>query len=432
MRRSPLSRSVLPNGLAVLTETVPHARTAAVAIATRHGSRDEAADESGLSHFLEHFLFRGTRAGTGGARARTGREIAVEMDLLGGEVDAATGRESTCYTTECAAEVLPRAFDLLADLVAHPALPAKELEKERAVILEEIRGYEDSVSDRVNELAFTTFWPGHPSGRPIEGTRATLASFTRAGIAGFWRRHSVGANLIVAAAGAVSHDDVVERAAARLGHLPVGRRPRAGEPPRPARGVEVRRRAHLEQAHLLLSLPGLPAAHAELPALTLLATALGGGMSSRLWMRIREEEGLAYDVACAHSAFRDAGRIAFSIVAAPGHLRRALQVFREETADLAARPLPEEELERAWQYVRGGLVIGLESPGARASDLVAAELVFGRPFPVEEQLARLRAVTPAKVREVAARLFADERRSLVVMGPKATPALALGDVGPAT
>lgn len=428
--RRRVRRTTHSNGLLVLTEEMPHVRTAAFAVLCRQGSRDERPFEQGLSHFLEHFLFRGTRPRRPGQPGRTGPEIAAESDLLGGEIDAFTHRESTCYSAEVVADLLPRAITLISDLVGRPALRAADLERERAVVKEEIRGYEESVPEHVNEMALDLFWPRHPLGRPIEGTLRSVDAFTPSRVRAFWRRRHAGGNLIACAAGNLRHAEVVAAVREGLGELPGGAPPAGPRAPRPARGIKVMRRAYLEQAHVIVGMPGLPSAHPDSWTLSILVAALGGSLSSRLWMRIRELEGLAYDLGFTHASYRDAGRLALSSMTGPEHVRRLLDIFEEETARIAREDVAADEFDRARHYVRGGMILGLETPAARLSELAGSELTFGRHVPLEEHLRRLDAVTPRRVRELAARLLKDDRRSLVVMGPRDTPAITSRMLGP--
>ena len=415
---SVIRRSVLGNGVVVVTEEMPHARTAAVAVLTRQGSRDERAPENGLSHFLEHFVFRGTKAWPCVPAGRTLRDIAIETDLLGGEIDAWTGRESTCYSAEVAAEIFPRAALLVMDLVARPSFPAGDLEKECAVIREEMRGYDEDPAERAFMHAAAAWWPRHPLGRRVEGTPRSLASFTIENVEAFWQAKHAGRNVICCAAGRVSHDDVVALAAEGLGGLPE-RRPKNGSPaPDPRRGAKIERRRRLEQTQVVVSLPGLRADDPSLPALAVLATALGGGMSSRLWQRIREEEGLAYTIGLDHEGYRDCGRLLFHAVTAPENAARALRLFVSEVDAIRGRELPSDEFERVVQILRSGIVLGTETAGDRLDDLSWGELVFGRPVTLDERLKRLAAVTPDDVRRVSEALLSDPRRLLCVVGPE--------------
>lgn len=415
---SRVRRSVLPNGVTVLTEEMPHVRTAAFAVYLEQGSRDEEAQESGLSHFLEHFVFRGTLPRHDGP-GRSPRDIAVETDLLGGDVDAWTDRESTCYSVEVASDLLPRAMDLVMDLVARPRLDAAELERERSVIREEIRGIDEDSEELAFDLAAGLYWPAHPLGRPVQGTIESVDSFTADRVAAFWAKKHAGSNLLVCAAGRLAHDEIVEAVGAGLGELPAAA-PSDGPPAPPAAsGRVVEELGHLEQAHVVLSLPGLASTDPEMPVMAVLATALGGGMSSRLWQRIREDEGLAYDVSLGHEALRDCGRLSFHAVTSPEHVARTLAIYEEEVAALREHGLSSDELERVKQGLRSGMVLGQEGPGERLGELAWGEIVHGRHLTLDDRLARLAGVSVERVAALARRVLADGRRSLVVVTPYA-------------
>ncbi len=417
---SAVHRTTLPGGLVVVTEEIPRARTAAIALLTRQGSRDERLRDSGLSHVLEHFVFRGTQPWRRVPAGRSLLEIASETDRLGGEIDAWTGRESTCYSAEVAAESFERAALLVTDLVGRPLLPADELERERAVIREEMRGYDEDPAERAHMLASAELWPRHPLGRRVEGTPRSLARFTHADIARFFQTKHVGGNMVACASGRVTHEQVVGLVSASLGHL-TARPPRSGPAaPEPGQGLHLQRRARLEQAQIVLTLPGLPAAHPDLPALGVLLMALGGGVSSRAWQRIREEAGLAYDLSVEHEALRDAGRTQFHAVTAPGNVARVIGLFRDVCADICDHRLEADEFERVREGLRSSLVLGSETAGDRLGGLSWSELVHGRPMLMPERLDRLLAVTPQDVHRAALRTLRDPRRLLVVVSPDIT------------
>ena len=414
---SVIHRTVIANGVTVVTEEMPRARSVAFAALTRQGSRDERRSENGLSHFLEHFVFRGTRPWARVPGGRTLRDVSIETDLLGGEMDAWTGRESTCYSAEVAAELFERAALLVCDMVARPSLPERDLERERSVIREEMRGYDEDPSERAFIHASRMWWPGHPLGRRVEGTPRSLAAFTLADVAGFWERKHAGANIVCCAAGRVTHEQVVALVAESLGALPP-RAPRSGPPAGdPVRGIKLERRARLEQAQVVLSMPGLASSDESLSTLAILVTALGGGMSSRLWQRIREEEGLAYTLSLDHEGYRDCGRTQFHAVCAPENAARVLRLFREEADAVRGALLPDDEFARVTQGIRSGIVLGTESPADRLDDLYWSELVHRRPVTLDERLAKLARVTPDDVLRLAGRLLADPRRLLVVVSP---------------
>ena len=427
---SRVRESRLPNGLRIVTEELPHAGSVAAGLYLMRGSRDETLEQAGLSHLLEHLLFKGTRAEPGRRQGRSLRSIAEEIDRLGGALDAWTQIETTGFELEVLPESLDRALDLLCDLVGRPALDQAELKREVEVVREEIRGVEDDPDELLEELWFAWSFPEHPLGRPILGTEAQLDQRDAAGIRSFWEARHRGGCLLACVAGRLEHEAVVARLSDGLGHLPAGAPEPGPAAPEQRRGVVVTRREHLEQAHLIFSMPGLPEADPRQPALELLAVVLGDGNASRLWQRVREEEGLAYDISVSTSDYRDTGRFLVETSAAPDRLRPILALVHEELADLASRGPNRDELERVREHLRTGLVLAWEGAGAHLDALADDCLVHGRVISLSEHLERLEGVTQAQVHELAAELFTDERRGMVVLGPSATPALDEADLGP--
>jgi predicted Zn-dependent peptidase len=427
---SSVRESRLPNGLRIVTEELPHARSAAAGLYVLRGSRDESWEQAGLSHLLEHLLFKGTAARPGRPEGRSLRAIAEEIDRLGGELDAWTQVESTGFELEVLPESLDRALDLLGDLVGRPELDQRELEREREVVREEIRGVEDDPDDLLEELWAAWSFPEHPLGRPILGTEAQLDARDAAGLRRFWQDRHRGGCLLACAAGRVEHEAVVARLAEGLGHLPAGAPARGPAAPVQRRGVFVKRKEHLEQAHLVFSMPGLPEADPRAPVLELLAVLLGDGNASRLWQRVREEEGLAYDIGVSTSDYRDTGRFVVEASSAAERVRPILRLVHEELADLAAHGPREEELERVREHVRTGLVLSWEGAGAHLDALAGDLVVHGRAVPLEEHLQHLAAVSREQVHALAGELFAAEARGLVVLGPGDLPELSEGDLQP--
>jgi predicted Zn-dependent peptidase len=422
--------TLLPNGVRVVTQEVEHARSAAAGLYLLRGSRDEAPREGGLTHLLAHLVFKGTRARVAGGRARSVRDVAEEMDRLGGDLDAWTHREATGFEIEVLPESLPRALDLLSDLVARPALEAEELEREREVVREEIRGVEDDPAEVVDDMWSAWSFPDHPLGRPILGTEEQLDARTAEQLGAFFGERHRGGCLLACAAGRVRHGEVVDALARGLGELAPGRPALGPSAPPPRRGIRTARREHLEQAHVVLSQPGLAAADPRQEVLDLLVVVLGEGSASRLWQRIREEEGLAYDVELASSSYRETGRLVFETSAAPDRLRPILRIVEEESRSLRRTGPGADELERAREYLRTGLVLAWEGAGAHLDALSEGLVVHGRPVPLEERLERLDAVTAEQVHELACLLLGDPRRGLVVLGPPRMPRLTDEDLGP--
>jgi predicted Zn-dependent peptidase len=408
------ARTELDGGLVVLTEPVPGLRSTSLGVWVRAGSVHEARVEMGISHLLEHMVFKGT------AR-RSAREIALCLERLGGSLDAYTTREHTSYQARVLDDHRDVALDVLADLVLAPRLRAEDLELEREVVLEEIAAVEDTPDDLVFDLHAAALWGEHPYGYSILGTRDTVLALTvervRAMHALAYRR----ANLIVASTGSVEHGPFVDRVAALFDAARNGG-PLAG-PAAPALDAPPAERRHLERAssqvHLVYGARTFGHGDPRRYGLVLLSTAFGGGMSSRLFQRVREELGLAYAVYSFQSFYRDAGVLGVYVGTRPEWAERADAVVREELARIASEGLTPDELADAKGQVRGQVVLSMESSGARLQRLAGTEL-YGEPFrTVEAVLACVDAVTREDVAELAAALLAPERQTVLRLGPDA-------------
>jgi len=417
-----VGRMVLPGGLRVITEAIPAMRSVSFGIWVAVGSRDEAAELSGASHFLEHLLFKGTRK-------RTALDISAEIEAVGGETNAFTTKEYTCYYARVLDADLPLAVDVMCDLVADSLLAAADVETERAVILEEIAMHDDEPGDEVHDLFAEAVYPGHPLGRLISGTEATISPMTREQIEGFYRERYEPPAIVVAAAGNLDHADVVERvrtafAGTRLaGAEPVGSAPVDPVPHRPAEpavpvstGRTVVRNMDTEQAHLVLGGPALGRLDERRFVLGVLNNVVGGGMSSRLFQEIREKRGLAYSVYSYASQYADTGVFAVYAGCAPGKADEVLELIRAELAKVAREGVTSDEVARGKGMFKGSLVLGLEDTGSRMSRLAKGELLYGDLLSVDELLARVDAVTTEQVNTLAAELLT-QPMSLAVVGP---------------
>jgi predicted Zn-dependent peptidase len=401
-------RAVLPNGLVVVTEPMPHVRTVSLGVWIEAGSRYEDARSMGVSHFIEHALFKGTAT-------RSALAIAQEMDALGGHLNAFTDREHTCFYLRVLSDHLEAALGVLADMVLHPALEAGAMERERQVILEEISSYEDAPDDLVHDVFAGALWPGHPLGWPVAGSAASVGGLSAADLRGFMdARYRPGVSL-VAAAGQFHHEEVVGRIERALGAWNGEAHPASLTTPAPQRAVAYRVK-DIEQVHLCLGAPGLPQAHPDRYAMAVLETALGGGMSSRLFQEIREERGLAYSISAYHAPYRDTG--AFVVYAGTGPAT-CVDVVRLTAGILgeARRGLPSDDIARAKASLAGGLMLDLETPGSRMSKLARSEQYFGRQFTLDEILADVGRVTEADVRRVAETVLAPGAFTFAAVGP---------------
>ena len=406
-------RSVLPGGLRVVTEQVPGMRSAAFGIWVAVGSRDERPSISGASHFLEHLLFKGTER-------RGALEISSVVDAVGGEMNAFTAKEYTCYYARVLDEDLPLAVDVVSDLVLSSVVTADDVEVERGVILEEIAMHDDEPGDAVHDALATALWGDSPLGRPVIGTVESIEALSRSAIAGFYRRRYDLPHMVVAAAGSVEHDALVGLVEQAFGErlagdaVPAPLRP-GGPPPRAAARLSVQERA-TEQAHVVLGTTALRRDDPRRFALSVLSGALGGGMSSRLFQTVREERGLAYSVYSYTDSHADTGLFGVYAGCSPSKVGEVLDLVRAELAAVAEHGVTDEEVRRAQGGLRGAMVLGLEDSGARMSRLGKSELVHEEVLTPEQVLDHIGAVTPDDVREVA-RDVLSRPRSLAVLGP---------------
>jgi predicted Zn-dependent peptidase len=408
-------RTVLPGGLRVITETLPSVRSAALGIWAGVGSRDEDHDHAGATHYLEHLLFKGTRR-------RTALEISAALDAVGGELNAFTAKEYTCYYARVLDSDLPLAIDVLSDMVNSSLIEPRDVDAERGVILEEIAMNEDDPSDLVHEAFSAQLFGDTPLGRPILGTVDSINSISRERIFEHYRARYTPDGLVIAAAGNLDHDKVVDLVAEAFGPVLTGDRqpvpPRLTGPEADgATGTGVRLVSRpIEQANLVLGCAGLARGDRRRFALGVLNSALGGGMSSRLFQEVREKRGLAYSVYSFSSQHAETGMWGIYAGCLPAKADEVLAICRDEVAKVIADGLTDEELDRGKGQLRGSIVLGLEDPSSRMSRLGKAELVYPRLEPVDEVLASIEAVTGQDVRDVAAEVLG-QAKALAVVGP---------------
>lgn len=404
-----LRRTVLPNGLTVLTERMDHLRSVAMGVWIKTGSRCEPAEINGISHFVEHMLFKGTRS-------RSAQAIAREMDSIGGNLDAFTGKETICFNVKSLDEHVPQALDILSDLVLHPTFAPDDIERERGVILEEIKIDEDNPDILVHEIFTQSFWKDHPLGRPILGTTGTVRKLDHAALAGYHGESFHAGNMVFSAAGKLDHEAFVAQVAEKFGGMASGAP--VTEPPAPEADARIllRNKKSLEQVQICLGVPALPIAAEERHVAVLLNTVLGGGMSSRLFQTIREERGMAYSVYSDLSPYRDTGALVVFAGTSTAKALPAIDLILSEFRALKENPLEAEELKRAKDQLKGNLLLGLESSNARMANLARQELYFQRFFTVEELIARLDAIDAGQIQAMAQRLFAPERIAVTLLG----------------
>jgi predicted Zn-dependent peptidase len=413
---STVARTVLPGGLRVITESLPAVRSVAFGIWAGVGSRDEDLAHAGATHYLEHLLFKGTSR-------RSALDISAEMDAVGGELNAFTAKEYTCYYARVLDADLPLAIDVLADMVTSSLIEEKEVDAERGVILEEIAMNDDDPSDTVHEAFAAQLFGDSPMGRPILGSVDSINSITRLQISEHYAARYKPENLVVAVAGSLEHDQVVELTRAAFGTALTG--PAQPLPPRllapslaeAATGTGIRLVSRgIEQANLVLGCGGLSRTDERRFALGVLNAALGGGMSSRLFQEVREKRGLAYSVYSFSSQHADSGIWGVYAGCLPAKADEVLSICRDEIAKVISAGLTDDELDRGKGQLRGSIVLGLEDPSSRMSRLGKSELVYPRLEPVDEILAAIDGVTHDDVREVAASVLA-QPKALAVVGP---------------
>ena len=407
-RAATIEKTVLDNGLTILTEEMNQVRSASVGIWVRSGSRHEQQQLNGISHFIEHTLFKGTRN-------RTSREIAVESDAIGGNVDAFTSREVASYYVKVLDEHLPRAFDLLGDLITGPLFANDELDRERNVVLEEINMVEDTPDDLVHEVFISSFWPDHPLGRSILGTAETLATFNHDCVADYFSTVYTPANLVVTGAGSIKHTAFVDMVSQYLGKLP-GRK---GDLHKTSPSSQVERRVvnkDLEQAHLLMGTPCPAMVSDDRYTTHVLNVMLGGGMSSRLFQTIREEHGLAYAVYSGVNSYTDVGYLSVYAATSPEQIAEVIKLTLEEFAKMKDGEISDAELDRAKGQLKVSIMLGLESTSSRMSNLARQEIFFGRQSTLDEILERIEAVSVDGVRRIARDIFHGDKIAVTALG----------------
>ena len=405
-----MARSLLDGGLEVLTERIPGVRSAAVGIWVRQGSVHEAAEDAGVSHMLEHMVFKGTER-------RSSVEIAVALEGLGGSLDAYTSREHTSYQARVLDEHVPEALDVLSDLVIRPKLDQDDLQLEREVVLEEIAQVEDTPDDLVFELHCEWLWNGHPYGRSILGSTETVGAMTSEQLRALHRQRYTGTNLVIAGAGNVDHDDFVSRVGELFSEVEAGVRVSHAEPTPPTRSGVERRARESAQTHIVFGTDVPGHSHPDRYALILLSSAMGAGMSSRLFQKVREELGLCYSVYTYQSFYGVSGVSGVYVGTRPGTAGKAASAVRSELERVAGTGLTDEELEQIKRQVKGQVMISLESTGARLHRLASFALHDEEFVGLSGLLERIDAVTAEDVRRVARVYFNPERQLELRLGP---------------
>ncbi len=405
-----ITTTVLDNGVRIITERVEQMHTVAIGIWLANGSRHETAEYNGVAHFIEHLLFKGTGR-------RTARQISLEVDSMGGILNAFTGHEYVCYYAKVLAKFLPRITDLLTDIFLHSSFPADELERERKVILQEIKMRDDSPEEAIHDRFHQNFWCGHMLGNSILGTEETIGTLSRDAIVAYKQSHYRPEDIIISAAGNVRHEELAALVSAEFSALASsGWRP-DGLGFIPRGGVRVNRNERdLEQTLVCMGTRALQQNHPDRYAMHLLTTVLGGGMSSRLFQEVREKKGLAYSVYSYVNAHADSGALVVYAGTEQKHCREVIDIALTEMKRLKSEPVPQAELDSAREQMKGKLVMSLESSDSLMTRLAKNLIYIGGPVPMEDVLAGFDAVTVKDVTAMACRLFDGECLNLEVMG----------------
>ncbi|MFZ7104653.1 MAG: M16 family metallopeptidase [Peptococcaceae bacterium] len=403
------NKSVLSNGIRVVSENIPYVRSVAMGIWVGAGSRFENEEYSGISHFLEHLFFKGTEK-------RSAKDIAESLDAVGGQLNAFTTKEYTCYYAKVLDEHFDLALDVLADMFYNSKFLEKDIVKEREVIIEEIKMYEDTPDELIHDVFSQTIWQGHPLGRPVLGTEETISKFTRNDFLKFIQNHYVPENIVIAVAGKFEHAKLLEALENLFGKSRTGPVEKCPFPPHNHSQVQNFYR-DIGQVQICLGSPGLPQDHPQIYPLYILNSVLGGGLSSRLVQEVREERGLAYSVYSYHSSFSDAGLFTFYAGTRPDNYEQVIKLIFKEAFSISADGIAENELKKAKEQLKGNLYLGLESVGSRMTRLGRSELSLNRLITPEEVAKNIDEVSLGQVKELASRIFNPEKFTITTIGP---------------
>jgi predicted Zn-dependent peptidase len=404
-----IRREVLPNGLTVITEEMEHIRSVSIGIWIKTGSRDEDLQWNGISHFIEHMVFKGTKH-------RSAEDIARQVDSIGGNMDAFTAKECICFNIKVLDEHLPIAMDVLSDLVLNPVFDAQDIGRERGVILEEIKMDEDNPDYLVHEIFTQNFWKDHPLGKPILGTKDTVKKFEREPVLDFYKQRFAPGNLIICAAGHLQHEQFVDLVRKHFAHMKPMSNGFYSSQPKVVSRIILRNKKALEQVQICVGVPSHPIAHEKRHASYILNTLLGGGMSSRLFQNIRERQGLAYAIYSDLSPYRDTGCLSVyagtSRESAGKVVRSVVSEFRKLKSDVVT----DEELRRAKDQLKGSLMLSLESSTARMSNLARQEMYFDRFYTLDELIEKIESVTAEELQGLSNEFFQAESIAVTVLG----------------
>ncbi|MBV9082130.1 MAG: insulinase family protein [Acidobacteriaceae bacterium] len=404
-----IDRAILPNGIRIVTESMPYVRSVSLGVWIGSGSRIEAGPENGLAHFIEHMVFKGTKN-------RSAEDIARSVDSVGGGLDAFTSKELVSFNTKVLDEHVPFALDVLADLVLNPLFREEDLEKEKSVILEEIKMEADQPEFVLHEAFISNFWKGHGLGKPILGTKETVKKFTPQMLLDYYGRAYSPRNILITAAGNLEHDQLVRLIGEKFSDLEDRGEPPTVTTPKAHAPIVMKKKDSLEQVHIAVGVPAYPLAHELRYPLYVLNTVLGGGMSSRLFQDIREKKGLAYAVYSELQLFSDTGCLAIYAGTGVESAKQVVDCVVQEFRQLKDELIGQEELRRAKDHLKGSLMLSLESTSSRMSNLARQELYFDRFMSLDEMLECIEAVQPEEVQAIAQDCFNPEKIGVGMLG----------------
>jgi len=403
-----ITTETLPNGVRVITESVTHVQSVSVGIWVTSGARDETASNRGISHFIEHMLFKGTET-------RTAKQIADEFDSIGGRLNAFTDKEYTCYFAKVLSEHLPHAVDVLADMFWNSMFDSKEIKLEKNVVMEEIKRHEDTPEDLVHDVFAQAAWHGHPLGNSILGSADAVRKLGRDDVIDFMRATYTPDGIVISAAGNLLHEELVEQIGRLFGRGQGAKAPQHAAPSFTSGTVLTDKTT--EQVHLCIGTPGFSQLDSEKYTLAIIDATLGGGMSSRLFQEIRENRGLAYAIGSYSASYREGGLFAVYGGTSIENLDQVLDLVRTEFANVRENNITDEELNRAKNQIRGALVLSQESMSSRMIHMAKSLLYYGRIVPVEEVISSVLKVTRDDVAEVASRIFGESTLATAAVGP---------------
>jgi predicted Zn-dependent peptidase len=419
-----IEKAVLSNGVRIASERMSHVRSVSLGIWIGSGSRAESPAENGISHFLEHMVFKGTKH-------RSAEEIAKSIDSIGGGLDAFTSKEMVSYNTKVLDEHLPIAFDVLSDLVLNPLFRDEDIQREKKVVLEEIKMEVDSPEYTAHELLCGNFYKGHALGRSIIGSPRNVKSFTRKMLLDYYKRTYEPSNILITAAGNLEHHEILALAEQYFGGLKPRKPAAVDAPPQPKAPIILRDKSSLEQVQVYVAAPSIPIAHEDRFTCYVMNTILGGGVSSRLFQNIREKQGLAYAVASELITYRDAGIIAVYAATSQSTALKLVRSVGKELAEMRNELVPDDELRRAKDHLKGSLMLSLESTSSRMHNLARQELYFGRYVSLDEMLQSVESITAEQIRSLAQRFFQPKAMAVAMLGPLKGVKITRADLTPA-